>query len=418
VVELNIPKAAACVVLLGLIVPARAVAQSATAIDDVRKNYRIHFGGLYVAPTLMLKELGYDTNVFNEGEEPKGDFIVTLTPKVDLAVPIVRRALVKATVAGDLMYFARYPSERSVNPQLTLRGEAYANRVTLFGEVAHLNSRQRFNLEVDARVRHLTTGLSGGLAVNLTPKASVQFSARRSETQFDDDAIYLGERLKETLNGFSRSFGLTLRRQITPLTALAVDYERAQDRFPNSPVRNTDSFRVMPGVDLKPRALISGTARVGYRRFAPVDPRLKTRSGLVSQLGLSYTLLGATMFGVTFDRDFVFSYSSTTPYFVSTTVAVFVRRAVGGHFDVIGDAGRTRYDYERLGAPPADPVLPSLPTRVETTDRFGVNLGYRLKRQTRIGFGVSYSERSSSVQAARGYDALRFVTSVTTSVTR
>ena len=41
----------------------------------------------------------------------------------------------------------------------------------------------------------------------------------------------------------------------------------------------------MPGVELKPRALISGSAYVGYRRFTPTTTgTLPTFNGLVSQL--------------------------------------------------------------------------------------------------------------------------------------
>ena len=56
----------------------------------------------------------------------------------------------------------------------------------------------------------------------------------------------------------------------------------------------------MPGVELRPRALVSGSAWVGYRRFTPKASMLPAQAGLVSQLALSYTLLGATMFGVTY----------------------------------------------------------------------------------------------------------------------
>jgi hypothetical protein len=149
---------------------------------------------------------------------------------------------------------------------------------------------------------------------------------------------------------------------------------------------------------------------VGYRNFDPRNSLLPAQSGLVSQLALSYTLLGATTFGVTYDRDFEFSFEVARPYFVDNGVGVFVRRAIAGKFDVVANAARHRYTYQAFAVQPAD-AEPD--PRIDTTDNFGVNLGYRAKRQTRIGFGVSYWTRVSPVETSRDYDGLRIGTTVT-----
>ena len=104
---------------------------------------------------------------------------------------------------------------------------------------------------------------------------------------------------------------------MTPLSTLVVRYERIEDAFAFSPARDSKSFRVMPGVEFKPRALINGSAYVGYRRFTPETPgALPEFSGLVAQLGLSYTLLGATTFGVSYSRDLTYSYEELQPFFI------------------------------------------------------------------------------------------------------
>ena len=51
------------------------------------------------------------------------------------------------------MWYARYATERSVNPQVSVRGEVYLNRITLFGESAQVSTRQRPNYEMDGRSR-------------------------------------------------------------------------------------------------------------------------------------------------------------------------------------------------------------------------------------------------------------------------
>lgn len=389
---------------------APAAGGSADAITDVRRSYPIHAGPVYVRPTVSLKELGIDTNVFNDAGAQRSDFTFTFTPQADLAVPVARRALLKATVGTDVVYYAKFRSERSLNPRAAVLAEFYIHRLTLFVENAYFNSRQRANFEIDQRARRTHNTLTGGVAVRVTPKFSVSVAKRRGETRFDDDAVFLGQRLKDTLDQRSDTYAVAARHRLSPLTTVGVRYEREEDRFPLSPVRNTDSFRVMPGVEFKPRALISGSAWVGYRNFDPRNSLLPAQSGLVSQLALSYTLLGATTFGVTYDRDFEFSFEVARPYFVDNGVGVFVRRAIAGKFDVVANAARHRYTYQAFAVQPAD-AEPD--PRIDTTDNFGVNLGYRAKRQTRIGFGVSYWTRVSPVETSRDYDGLRIGTTVT-----
>src|SRR3954469_11757443 len=404
--------------VLVLSLPWRAAAQlptgpdpqrNAETVDDIRKNYQIHGGPFYVNPVLMLKELGVDTNVFNAAGEQLNDFTFTVTPQADVAVPMARRALLRTTVGTDLVYYQKYDSERSIDPEVTVRGELYAHRITLFGEGAYLNTRQRPNFEIDLRSRHVQKDVEAGVGARVSAKTSFEVAARRGEIRFDGDAIFQGTSLKQTLDRDSEGVSVTGRYKLSNLTTIATRYDTFHDRFALSPLRDTDSFRVMPGVEFKPRALINGVAYVGYRSFKPLSPLLPEYSGLVSQVGLSYTLLGSTTFGVTADRDITFSFEQLTPYFVDNSVGVFIRRSVGGKWDVLANAARHRYSYRSL----ATETLVFVPQRIDLTDNFGANLGYRLKRETRIGFGASYYTRSSNVAACRDYDGLRIGTTVT-----
>jgi hypothetical protein len=110
------------------------------------------------------------------------------------------------------------------------------------------------------RARHLEKDLSGGVAVRATT------------------------RLKETLDRDTQVLGVTARHRRNGLTTFGLRYENQTVRFPLSPVRDTDSFRVMPGVEVRPRALLNGSAWVGYRRFEPKAAVLPSQAGLVSQL--------------------------------------------------------------------------------------------------------------------------------------
>src|SRR5437763_108923 len=135
------------VVALGLCATARvATAQTeSNPVDDIRQNSRMQIGPFYVTPQLVLKQIGIDNNVFNEIVDPKSDFTFNVAPTVNLGLPIAHRGLFRMTAASDLVYFARYASERSIDPQIHARAEAYLQRATLFVDQAALSSRQRPN---------------------------------------------------------------------------------------------------------------------------------------------------------------------------------------------------------------------------------------------------------------------------------
>jgi hypothetical protein len=374
-------------------------------VDEVRQDVRLHAGPFYVKPSVLLKELGTDSNVFNSAGEEVSDFTFTVTPQAETFVPVARRALLKLTTAADLVYFADYDSERSVDPQITARAEGYLTRLMLFGEAAYLNTRQRPNYEVDVRSRHVEDAITLGTELALTSRLLLTVQGRQSEVRYDADDV-LGTALQRTLNNQRDAVQVTARHRLTSLTAIASRFDVFRDRFEYSPVRDSRSYRVMPGVEFRPQALLNGSAYVGYRKFTPEHHEvLPDFAGLVADLGLSYTLLGATTFGTTYRRDLTYSYEELQPFFIDNTVGASVRRALGARFDLMGGIDRHRYDYQRTLT--AETAVPNAPQQVDTTWSYSASVGYRLRPETRLGFGVSYWQRDSTTRRFREYDNLR-----------
>ena len=76
---------------------------------------------------------------------PTSDFTTVVAPQAAVAIPFTNRALVKALLGTDLVYYAQYASERSVDPQAAVRAELYARRLTFFADESYLNTRERLN---------------------------------------------------------------------------------------------------------------------------------------------------------------------------------------------------------------------------------------------------------------------------------
>lgn len=368
----------------------------------------MHLGPFYLTPRIAVKEFGIDTNVFNNAEERR-DFTFTLSPQADIWVPFGQRGLITTAVTTDLVYYHRFATERSVNPGVRLRGELLFNRLTMFVEPSYLRTRERLNYEIDARARRQEDGIGGGFDVRVTPRLTVRLSGHRSDLRFDADEIFNGTYLQETLNRDASTGTIALRHALTPFTTLELRGEAQALRFHFSRIRDADTFAVLPGVSFNPRALISGSASVGYRRFIPLRDVMPRFDGLVANAALGYTLRGTTQFRFSTQRDVSYSYAPSEPYFVLTGYGVTVRHYLGGRFDVTGGFDRYRYAYRSL----AGAVLAaSSDGHADVTRGLSASLGYRFGQAARLGVGAAYRQRRSNVDRAGDYDGLRLLATV------
>ena len=398
-------------VVAGLVVLACGSAAAQSQPPDPRTTARMHAGPLFLTPSVTLKELGVDTNVFNQVDNPKSDFTFTLAPHLDVWVPFASRARVRVSAGADFVYYHTYETERSINPLLGVRGELLFNRVTLFAEPTYLQTRVRPSFEIDARSEREERGVAFGAEIVGNRRLSLALTASRLDTDFADE-MFLGTSLRDALNRESRSVGAVTRWALSPLTTLALRTELIEDRFQYSPVRDNNSYRVMPGVELKPRALISGSAYVGVRESRTFDPAMPEFHGVVATALLRYVLRGSTRIEFQTNRDINYSIELLQPYYISTGYGVVVERHLGGRFDVTAGTDRYRNDYQQL-APPLPDAPDAALERSDLIRSYSASIGYRLGKSGRIGFGGTYWSRHSNALQLHNYDALKLGTSIT-----
>lgn len=367
----------------------------------------MHIGPFYMTPSVQLRGLGIDTNVFNEVEDPKSDFTYTFGPALNLWVPFTRRFLLTTRSELGITYFQKYADQRSIDPRAFVRGDILLTRLTLFGENNFVWSKERANLEIDDRVRQRTNTTRAGFIYEVTPKFSTEVSLY--QTTYDLEADFSSIRAINYQAGLQRNergLRIGIRHRLTSKTTLVVDGETQRIRFDFAGIKNADGYRITPGVNFTPRALIGGSARLGIRRLSPLNEAAPDFQGFVASLSLGYTFLGATRLTVETNRDLQYSYEVSRPYYVTTGFGGNIRRQVRGDIDLVVGARRTRNAYRVLAestvAPRTDRIL-----------NYSADLGYRINRSARMGFVVAWQERTSSVGDLRTYRGMRAGLSLT-----
>jgi hypothetical protein len=391
---------AALVVLVSIgLAPAGAQAQSSR---DQADEAQIHLGPLGLTPRFAIRNLGVDTNVFNSAERPTKDFTMSLGPGVDTWLHIGRSLLSTQTLV-EWTYFQKSAGQRSFNTSQTGRLEFDLTSVTPFVAGGVVNTRQRPNLEIDQRVRQNRVNAALGTRVELGGRSRIDVDMRREQIDFGDDQP--GDALVRTaLNREVTEGGIAFRMDVTPLTTFVVRTGVAYDTFEFSRMRDSDSVTVLPGLEMKPSALISGKAAVGYRKFNAKSTIVPDFSGIVAAVDVGYVIREATRFGVRVDRNLDYSLQVDSPYFVVTTTNVDVKQALGYSWDIVGRAGRAALAYQGLLADGGGEPVTRQRDRLTT---YGVGVGRRLGEHIRVGFDVDHNQRHSET-AFRGYEGFKF----------
>ncbi len=383
-----------------------SVAGAQSTEPDPWEQARWRFGPLAVTPSVQLQNLGVDTNVFNEVNDPKKDFTTTIAPGAGWWLRLGPTRLVGTDLVQGV-YYAKYASERSINNFHQVTFEYPLTRIRPYAGGSYVNTKDRPGYEIDKRARHTEWATRAGAAIRATAKTTFDLSASQIDYTFDGDATFQGTYLSEILNRQAKALTGQIRYKLTPLTTLTLSAAIERERFDESPERDNNGFRLLPGVELASRALITGKAQVGYRQLNMLSPAIPDFEGVVAAVSLGYLLAGATRFAVGVDRDVQYSYEIDQPYYVLTGVTGSITRIVGLGWDVVVRGANQRLAYRDTANVPE-----SAAGRVDRVVSWGGGVGYRLSQGARVGFNADYYSRRSPIYE-RTYEGLRAGLAVT-----
>jgi hypothetical protein len=371
----------------------------APVLPDPEQTGRFRLGFIRFTPSIVLQNVGIDTNVFNELAEPKEDFTMSVGPKAEFWSRFGPRARVYGSTGIDYQYFQEFDSQRSFGTANVARLDVDLGRLTPFVEGNYVNTRIRPGYEIDTRARRTDLAGRAGLGVRVGSKTKLLGWVREQRFRFEAGEEFLDASLSLALDRDSSYRGGGAQIELTPLTTFVLEFEGGQDRFVLSPLRDADTYRVMSGFKFKPFALIDGSLSLGYRNFETLSEAVPDFGGFVAAVELGYNLR-ATRFNGVYNRDVSYSFETTEPYYLQSDWGLSVTQKITLAWDVVGRAGHYNLDYETVG-------LPGSSRRSDSGNRYGGGIGYTLGQYVRLGFDVNYMDRKSESEILRNYDGIR-----------
>ena len=396
------------VVLIGmaLLWPDTAAAQSSVGggpltrtLPDVEPTIGIlTVGRVRFAPGITIREIGWDSNVFDEAESelPKEDYVAAVQPDVS-AFTRLRFLRLSAYAGSELTYYKTYESERSIGHQVRARADLLLSRVRPFIGVGQVETRTRPNGEIDTRADRQEDEISGGLAFDLSTNALFYGAAYRMSIEYED-AIESGVNLSQTMTRDDYSYEAGMKTDLTPLLSMQLAASYRHDEFTFEPIRNGQSWGGLATFRFAPEAIVNGTVMVGYRDMDFVDPELNSYRGFIGSASLSYSFLEVGRLSAAFSRSVEYSFDAGEAYYLENSVTLGYTHRLFGAVDaqVLGTHGA--FDYE---------ARPRLPAHTDTLDSAAGSVGYNLRNRTRIALNYEYARRRSPVFAERNYQRRR-----------
>ena len=356
----------------------------------------ITIGPVYFAPGLTIRELGWDSNLFGEPENPKEDYVASLLPDTSAFVRL-RFFKLAGYAGGDLKYYKNYQRERSTGYLVRGRADILLSRLRPFVAGGRTKMRTRPNREIDVRADREETEVSGGVAFDVSRYGQVYAAANRFTTEFEDafeDNVALGP----ALNRDSYRYSGGVRTELTPLTSLTVSGAYVEDEFHFLPIRNAKSGSADATLRFAADAVITGFASVAFRDFKPVDPSVRGYRGLVWRVGLVYPILEVGRLSFQTNRGNEYSFDIAEGYYLENTFALGYTHRLFGNVDASVTGSTSNFDYGFTEQSPA---------REDKLDSVLGGVGYNLPNQTRISVNYEYARRRSPQLSERNYDRRR-----------
>jgi len=393
------PKCGLVAVLLAVAIAAGAQTVQSEAGSPEPAGRPITLGSFLMFPAVSLRNVGFDSNVYNAPADQREDFTYTVAPYVRTVLPLGDARLV-GTGGLWFVFFQKTKEQQSLNGTASGLFEVREGRIrpSLLG--GFTRSRERSG-DVDKRALSVSTIGRASVDVGVSGITSLTTWVVREKTDYASGERYLGRDLDQ-LDRETTTFAAGARFDLTPLTSVVAAAALEQARFTVDRFRDADSWKLVPTVSFAEGAILNGQAFAGMRDFRPLTNALPPFRGLIAGGDVRFSVASVTRFELRGNRDLAYSYDQLQPYYLDSGGQATLYQRVVGPVDAIALIGRRVYRYQTLTAI-------AVPGRIETMTTWGGGVSFRVddNDNMRFTFTVDRERRVSTESALREFERIR-----------
>jgi hypothetical protein len=370
-------------------------------MEQITRRTKWQVGPFRIFPSIGLKDIGYDGNVYyqREQDEPVSDFTATFSPEIKVYVLYRNFLILSLTENPQYVYYAEQKRERRWNnifsPEVKI---LFLNRFVISGGYEYENRRWRATSEFDVRANELRERIRGSFFYETARGTSFGLSASIVKISYEDitlpgEEIYLSLFLNREEE--SRNFEFYYKIFSNSFFFIDLSYVEYVFEHPESRWRDSYAYQVSSGIQFPLLGKIKGAFSLGYKKHVPLSQEKKEFSGLVGDTRLEFRV-GRFKFQLEYLRNNHFSYWTESIFFIEN------RYGAGISF-YLTEFLRLDYNYSygRANYPEITTIM--LPeegvVEIKRKDVYNIHsLGFvvRFVESLGIGLRVNYWDRDSN----------------------
>ena len=368
--------------------------------ERIRENARWKLGSFRIFPSIQLRNIGYNNNIYqmSEDDNPIGDYTATISFPFSFYLPYRDLIIISLDISPGYDFYLNEANQSGINYRIS-PGVRFLlfNRFVLSGSYRKQKRRERPNIEFDTRIYVESMDYGASLFYETARGTALGFSGRVNRIAYEDiegEISYSSALNREERSGKFEFYYSVFKESQFFLTAEYIEYNFDDLEYQ---WRNSYSYALRSGIRFPLLGTARGTLSFGYRWLINRSETYKLFSGPIGDTGLDFRL-GRFNMRFQYARDFQFSYTSTYSYFL-------VNRFGFGISFYLTPVVRLDYDFSYGSGVYPEGQSNQQPEgeleEIERKDSYlssSAGIAYRIVRNTGIGLTLTYWKRESDIE--------------------
>ncbi len=285
------------------------------------KSYLLKVGPFYLAPSLFLRNLGYDDNIYYYEREKTPDWTADIGVNFKIFSIFKNRLILVVEEQPVYVFYLNHEEERTINNYLNVRLITYVNVFTLSASYRNIYARERPTSEFGHRARRYADEYR--FTVDYKPFSPFSISTYYvyRKINYEDERYLFTFNLKKYLNRQEKQFGLSLYKRIFTRTYVFLDFSLIQHDFEFKELgRDSTTRMISAGLILPEIGPIRGRFSYGYKELVPVDKDKPSYRGPYGRAQLEFRMLRRIRLRLDYLRDTFFSFWGYSTFFIEERI--------------------------------------------------------------------------------------------------
>ena len=283
--------------------------------ESVISNSWKKVGFVYIEPSLLLKDVGYNSNIYSYQEEETPDWTTDVGFKINFSLLLGKRFVL---VVKESPYYSFYLENKELqyfNNELFSTIYTYIGRFNLKYTYSVANVLSRPTVEFGTRIKTNRNSHEFSLDYGNYNRFFIGVTAGIEELNYNEPSYFGQYNIASSSDRERTTFSLTLNKKIFTRTQLFFRSEYYNLRYRSEISRNGWGNILSTGIKFPEVGILNGEFHLGVKYFIPESPSAAKYSTLYGSGSVSFRLTRKFNLGLSYSLDTHYSFYELDQYF-------------------------------------------------------------------------------------------------------